>query len=390
MPCCSGATPTRRTSSATAVPTRTPSCWSRSRPRADDGDLRRLVRGFEGAWPYLELIAGAAGIPDPLDARVVEAYWVGNELLDRVGPTAMGAVAGRPVPDRVGRRAFDRLVGAVPAGALPHHSFHVFGVYPWLGLLRGGRVDEPLRVLDRCRIRWGRVIAITGDGRARVMSRPLAWDGRRLELAAPTGGDGDAAPGRARAQPTAPPGQWCALHWDWVCDRLDRRQLAALRRYTLGQLDVVNAQPFPHPPRSSRSRRGRVPPSSKDHAAAARAGRSQACARAFGATRRMTRRNRDPGSCSMQPPCTDGERPVTVSGSHVSGGASGASPTDKGVHACPSQRRLAADASVVERYRQRWQDYCSRCCCRWPLPRPRLGIPATTGPTTPTPSCSSA
>ena len=70
--------------------------------RADDGDLRRLVRGFDGAWPYLELIAGAAGIGDPLDARVVEAYWVGNELLDRVGPTAMGAVAGRPVP-RSGR-----------------------------------------------------------------------------------------------------------------------------------------------------------------------------------------------------------------------------------------------------------------------------------------------
>jgi len=32
-----------------------------------------------------------------------------------------------------------------------------------------------------------------------------------------------------------------------VCDRLDRRQLAALRRYTLGQLDVVNAQAFPAP-----------------------------------------------------------------------------------------------------------------------------------------------
>ena len=44
----------------------------------DDPDLRRLARGFEGAWPYLELIAGANGIRDPLDSRVVEAYWVGN------------------------------------------------------------------------------------------------------------------------------------------------------------------------------------------------------------------------------------------------------------------------------------------------------------------------
>ena len=159
--------------------------------------------------------------------------------------------------DRVGRQAFGRLVDAVPAGALPHHSFHVFGVYPWLGLLRGGRVEEPLRVLDRCRIRWGRVVAITGDGNARVMSRPLAWDGRRLELGAPReelavlrlgalglaglGLTGLGLAGELR------PGQWCALHWDWVCDRLDRRQLVALRRYTLGQLAVVNAQPFPAP-----------------------------------------------------------------------------------------------------------------------------------------------
>src|SRR4249919_2138534 len=53
----------------------------------EGGDLRRireLARGFEGAWPYLELIARANGIADPLDGRVVEAYWLGNRLLDGV------------------------------------------------------------------------------------------------------------------------------------------------------------------------------------------------------------------------------------------------------------------------------------------------------------------
>ena len=214
---------------------------------ADDGDLHRLVRGFEGAWPYLELIAGAAGIGDPLDPRVVEAYWLGNGLLDRVGPTAMGWSLDERFRRRVGGPSFDRLADAVPAGALPHHSFHVLGVYPWFGLLRGGRVDEPLRVLERCRIRWGQVLATTDDGHARVRSRPLEWNGRRLALGAPReelavlhlGGLGLTGP--------PPIGEWCALHWDWVCDRLDRRQLVALRRYTLRQLDVVNALPFPAP-----------------------------------------------------------------------------------------------------------------------------------------------
>ena len=55
-----------------------------------DRGLTAMARQFDGAWPYLELIAGAVGISDPLDHRVVEAYWVGNPLLDRVGTTALG------------------------------------------------------------------------------------------------------------------------------------------------------------------------------------------------------------------------------------------------------------------------------------------------------------
>jgi hypothetical protein len=31
-----------------------------------------------------------------------------------------------------------------------------------------------------------------------------------------------------------------SLHWDWVCDVLDRRQATALRHYTRSQLRVAN------------------------------------------------------------------------------------------------------------------------------------------------------
>ncbi len=36
------------------------------------------------------------------------------------------------------------------------------------------------------------------------------------------------------------PGDWVALHWDWVCDRLTQRQLRSLRAFTLRHLDMVN------------------------------------------------------------------------------------------------------------------------------------------------------
>ncbi|HSO65554.1 MAG TPA: DUF6390 family protein [Ornithinibacter sp.] len=211
----------------------------------DDPDLRRLAKGFEGAWPYLELIASANGIRDPLDPGVVEAYWIGNGLLDRVGPRLLGDSLETRFRGRAGR-SWSRLVDAVPAGAVPHHSFHVFGIYPWVGLLREGRVDEPLHVLDRCRVRWGRVLELRGP-RAVVMSRPLEWDGHRLllgperreEVLLREDGLGLAGPVHV--------GDWCSLHWDWVCERLDRRQLAALCRYTGDQLRVADSTPFSAP-----------------------------------------------------------------------------------------------------------------------------------------------
>jgi hypothetical protein len=121
----------------------------------------------------------------------------------------------------------------------------VFGVYPWVGLLRSGRVDDSLRVLDRCRVRWGQVVALDGDW-AVVRSRLLGWDGSRLVLGPPR-------PERVRmgagglglARPDV--GDWCALHWDWVCDVLTPGRLDALRRHTARQMDVVNGVPFPAP-----------------------------------------------------------------------------------------------------------------------------------------------
>ena len=56
-----------------------------------------MAREFAGAWPYLELIAHGTGLDDPLDRRVVEAYWVGSPRLDRSGP-APSATRWRTVP----------------------------------------------------------------------------------------------------------------------------------------------------------------------------------------------------------------------------------------------------------------------------------------------------
>ncbi len=204
-----------------------------------DRGLVQLAQAFAGAWPYLELIAHGCNISDPLDRRVVEAYWVGNELLDKVPTTEIG----NSIEDRfrhLAGRDFPFLAEGVVAGGVPHHSFAVFCVYPWTGLLHDDRkAKHALVVLDRCRIRWGRVTAVHGD-QAAVEYRPLSWDGRLLTLGEPASEMARLAlDGASIAQPIGP-GDWVSLHWDWICDRLTQRQLGALRGFTARHLDLVN------------------------------------------------------------------------------------------------------------------------------------------------------
>ncbi len=204
-----------------------------------DGGLRAMAREFAGAWPYLELIAGATGVADPLDRRVVEAYWVGNALLDRVGVAAVGGSMEERFRHRAGP-GFGSLTEGVLAGGVPHHSFHVFCIYPWVGLLGDDRrAEQALTVLDRCRIRWGRVTAVQGD-QVVVESQPLSWDGRRLELAAPATETAVRSLDGVGVAPRLDVGDWVSLHWEWVCDRLSVHQLAALRRFTQRHLSIVN------------------------------------------------------------------------------------------------------------------------------------------------------
>ena len=211
---------------------------------ADIVGLSRRATQFEGAWPYLRLIASCAGIADPLDSRVVEAYWTGNDLVPRVPPAALAASLGDRFEQKAGR-SFGPLVSAVPGG-VAQHSFHVFAVYPWLGLLRSGMEGAPLEILDRCRIRWGHVEAVDGD-LVTVRSQRLYFDGSQLALGseqieqARRGIDGLAL------NLAIEPGDTVSLHWDWVCDRLTSTACNWLRFCTERNLNAVNSLARPGP-----------------------------------------------------------------------------------------------------------------------------------------------
>ena len=205
-----------------------------------DNGLASLARGFAGAWPYLELIAGAAH-RDPLDPGVVEAYWIGNNLLAAVRPAWLAASLDDRFAVRLGVNR-SVLGGLAALGGVPHHSFHVLVVSPWIGLLRAGFVNQPLDTIDKCRIRVGTVESVAA-GTATVRTDRMTWDGAQLRIGRivteqfSTGENGYQLAAGLRQ------GDQVALHWDWVCDRLSAVRAQRLVEYTNRSLALVNRTP---------------------------------------------------------------------------------------------------------------------------------------------------
>lgn len=200
---------------------------------ATEQEVRAAATRFSGAWPYLQVLARLTGTSDPLDARLVEAYWLGRDI------GVDGARFGTELLAIIGPRAgpyWNHLTPDLLAQASGDHGFHVFGVYPWSRLLGSG-LDHPRHVLDSCRIRWGTVLSRTADGVA-VESRRLSWDGTVLALGKP-------APERIEADHVlvdTEVGDTVALHWEWLCDRLTARQAADLEETTMHHLSATTAR----------------------------------------------------------------------------------------------------------------------------------------------------
>lgn len=199
-----------------------------------DGGLTPLLRRFSGALPYLQLIARSNEIADPFDDRVVEAYWLGNELLATVEVRQLYDSLHKRFGKQLQGRTRELVLGKAPAGARPHHSFHVLDVHS-----RVGDLGQSLYVLDQCRVSWARVERLDG-GEAVINRQPLVLQDGKLALAEPVAERAlRQVDGRGFVD-DAQPGAWVALHWGWLCEVLTPHQRAQLERFTRHHLALAN------------------------------------------------------------------------------------------------------------------------------------------------------
>jgi len=202
-----------------------------------DGGLETLLKGFRTMYPYLELIARANGIADPFDDRVVEAYWIGNDLLDGVSKRRLyrHLEEGLDLKRKLDVGGFSAVADRIGLGAVPHHSFHVLSVWKRTGNVP---VAHTLESLDACCVSWGDVIAVDGP-KVEVMREPIVEGVGGLTLGKAEKTVVLRRPDCREDIDALKPGDIVTMHWSVPCEVITPTQAEALRRYTVRHLEMA-------------------------------------------------------------------------------------------------------------------------------------------------------
>ncbi len=207
------------------------------RGQADPG-LSTLLKQFQTLYPYLRHIASANHITDPFDRQVVEAYWLGNSLLETIEKRAIHRflIDDLKIKKKMSGREFEWLEEKIGAGALPHHSFHVLNVWRREG---SERVPHTLENMDECRVSAGTVTAVNGS-EITVTTEPLIYSQGKLALGAPITKKISRKLESEYDIEQLKPGQIVSIHWSVPCEVITEAQAAMLKKYTLRNIGFAN------------------------------------------------------------------------------------------------------------------------------------------------------
>jgi len=214
-------------------------------------ELIDALKGFQAAYPYLRFIAQSLGVDDPFDYRVVEAYWIGNDALQKIAPTGFYDHLRERLKAKYPKEQIKRLFEAQPYAAFPHHALHVFNAFSTMGTVPDsfatatGPDDIVGSMMDKCRISWGKVLRSDGKGSLSVEYEPVLRREGKLSLGSPvTTNVVSEIQGRSFLSDVKP-GDWISFHWGFACTTLTPTQVANLRRYTLSDMTLANTVPVP-------------------------------------------------------------------------------------------------------------------------------------------------
>lgn len=201
-------------------------------------NLAHLLKQFRTLFPYLKYIASINNIKDPFDTRVVEAYWLGNGLLDTVEKNTLYRflIDDLRVKDKLKSKEFRWLEEKIKLGAVPHHSFHVLNIWG-----QEGHSDllSDLARMDECRISSGVVTEVKGP-EITVSTEPIVYTMGKFAFGTPISKTLIRQLESEYDIEQIKPGQVVSIHWSVPCEVITPKQAEILRKYTLKNISFAN------------------------------------------------------------------------------------------------------------------------------------------------------
>ena len=213
--------------------------------------LIEALKGFQAAYPYLRFIAQSVGAADPFDYRAVEAYWIGNEVLEKISPGDFYDHLTERLRGKFSKEQIKKLFEARPYAAFPHHALHVFNAFSTMGTVRdslanaSGPDDVVGGMMDKCRISWGKIIGTDDRGNLVVEYEPVLRRDGKLFLGRPVKTSVLAEVQGRSFVSGMKVGDWISFHWGFACTLLTPAQVINLRKYTLSDMALANMVPVP-------------------------------------------------------------------------------------------------------------------------------------------------
>ena len=194
--------------------------------------VKALLERFEGVYPYLQVIAEKNNL-ESFDEQVVDAYWLGNRLLDSMNAEDIKEIINKLSERGLPKIVADKLIARVPKNSIPHHSFNV--IFVGVGTVTGS-VPANLKNMNSCMVNWGRVVE--AGNQLAVETQELCYDnGYFLKPATKRISFNKALLGSIKQ------GDFVSFHWDNAVEVLSEEHRKGLERYTQKIISAVNYRP---------------------------------------------------------------------------------------------------------------------------------------------------
>jgi hypothetical protein len=198
--------------------------------KRNKAEARKLLMRFEALSLYLRLIAKKNNL-DVWDAKVIEAYWIGNQLLDKVNkPDIKELITKEFTKKGLPESVALRLSNNVPKECTPHHSFHVMHIHSV-----SGKVKFMYGNIDKCRISWGEIKKIADNLEVEYMPIIAA---EKITL-------GNLHTKKVKFDKDfigpVKEGDFVAMHWDYAVCKLNKEQKQNLENYTMRNILAINS-----------------------------------------------------------------------------------------------------------------------------------------------------